>query len=156
MQSFVPLHVGDVVTIQQPVHLLPGEGNHRVFVLGPLELFLGERFVVQHEAIVFPEDAFDLVALAIDENVQRAVKGVITDLKFDDGGQPPVAFSEIYGRTVQVDGRQRRARTQYRVHDETWPELASNRESHSAGGQSAHSRTQPLECRSRITASLRV
>ena len=54
MQLFVWFHLHDVVTVQQPVHLLTRYGDHFVCAFGSLEFFLGQALVVKHEAVVFP------------------------------------------------------------------------------------------------------
>ena len=66
MQLFVPLHQTDVVAIEQPVDLLPGQRHHRILRSRPAEFLLRQAFVIQHEAVVFPEQQLDLVAESSD------------------------------------------------------------------------------------------
>ena len=61
MQLFMAFHGTDIVAIEQPIHLLTGECYNVIFALGPLEFFLGQRLVIQHETIVLPKQAFDFV-----------------------------------------------------------------------------------------------
>lgn len=61
----MPFHQGDIIPIEQPIYLLTSEGNEFIGALWPLELFFSERLIVEHEAVVLPEQAFDFVALFV-------------------------------------------------------------------------------------------
>ncbi len=54
MQFFVRLHFGNIIAIEQPVDLFTGQGDDGFTRLGPFELFFGQGFIVEYEAIQFP------------------------------------------------------------------------------------------------------
>ena len=85
MQFFVPFHQADVVTIQQPVDLFAGQRHDFVMRTRPTEFLFGQRLVVQHEAVVFPHQQLDLVALPVGEGIEAAVEWIVSELLFDDG-----------------------------------------------------------------------
>jgi hypothetical protein len=77
MQFFMGCHPGDIVTVQQPIHLFARYGHQLVGSFGPLEFFFGQTFIIKHEAITLPKKTFDLVALAIGKRIKITVKGVV-------------------------------------------------------------------------------
>ena len=50
----------------------------------------------------FPEQALDLVPLAVGERIEAAVEGVVAQFLFDKGGKTAKAFAKIDGVSVQV------------------------------------------------------
>ena len=102
MQLFMPLHPADVIPIQQPVDLLASQRQKLIALAWPAEFFFGQALVVEHKGIVFPEQALDLVPLAVGEGIESTVEGVVAQFLFDDGGKAAKAFAKIDGVAVQV------------------------------------------------------
>jgi len=67
----------DVVAVQQPVDLLAGQRHQVIGRPRPFELFLGQGFVIEHKAVVFPHQAFDLVPLPVGEGVEGPGEGAV-------------------------------------------------------------------------------
>ena len=66
------VNLGDIIAIQQPIDLLPGHRQNSLIVLGPVEFFFGQGFVIKHKTIALPEQPFDFITLAIDEDIDLA------------------------------------------------------------------------------------
>jgi len=93
VQLFVRLELADVITIKQPVDLLARQRNDLIICRGPVEFLFRQRLVVQHEAIVFPQQTLDLVTAAIGKGVQVARKHVVTELQLHQCGQTPITLA---------------------------------------------------------------
>ena len=93
MQLFVSLHQADVIAVQQPVDLLAAQRHEFITRPWPAEFLFGQALVVEHKTIVFPEQALDLVPLAVGEGIEAAVKGVVAQFLFNDGGKATKAFA---------------------------------------------------------------
>jgi len=65
----------------------------------------------------FPEQALDLVPLAIGERIEAAVEGVVAQFLFDNGGKTAKAFAKIDGVAVQVYPRHIIGRPDIVAHD---------------------------------------
>jgi len=98
----MPLHLADVIAIQQPVDLLAGQRHELITLAWPAEFLFGQALVVEHKTIVFPEQALDLVAPAVGEGIETAVERVVAQFLFNDGGKAAKAFAKIDGVAVQV------------------------------------------------------
>ena len=59
----------------------------------PAEFLFGQALVIEHETIVFPEQALDLVPLAVGEGIEATVEGVVAQFLFDNGGKTAKAFA---------------------------------------------------------------
>ena len=79
-------HGVNIIAIEQPVYLLPGECDHLVSRLWPLEFLLFKALVIEDKAVVFPEQAFDFVTLFIGEGIELAGKRVVSQLTLNNGG----------------------------------------------------------------------
>ena len=64
-----------------------------------------------------PEQALDLVPLAVGEGIEAAVEGVVAQFHFDDGGKATKAFAKIDGIAVQVYPRHIMGRSEVLAHD---------------------------------------
>ena len=87
MSFFVRLHLADIVPVQQPVQLLTRESDQFVCFLWPLELVFSQTFVIQDKAVIFPEQALDLVPSTVGESVQVALKRVMSQLLLNQDRQ---------------------------------------------------------------------
>ncbi len=65
----------------------------------PAEFFFGQALVVEHKTIVFPEQALNLVALAVGEGIEAPVEGVVAQFLFDNRGYG-TGRSSAYRRTA--------------------------------------------------------
>ena len=54
-------------------------------MLGPLEFFFRQGFVIEHKTIALPEQTLDLIALPIDKNIELAIKGIMAKLQLNYG-----------------------------------------------------------------------
>ena len=55
MQRFMATHLCDIAAIQQPIDLLPSDCENVFIMLGPVEFFFRQGFVVEDKAIAFPK-----------------------------------------------------------------------------------------------------
>ena len=101
MQFFMPRHQRNIVAIEQPVNLFTGQGDNFFTTPGPAEFLLGQGFVIQHKTIVFPQQALNLVTPPICESIETAVKGIMPQLLFDNGGKAVALFAEIDRVTIE-------------------------------------------------------
>ena len=56
---------------------MTSEGDEFIGALWPLEFFFSERLIVNNEAVVLPEQAFDVVTRCVCEDVKLSAKGVV-------------------------------------------------------------------------------
>jgi len=68
--------------------------------LRPAEFLLGQRLVVENEAIVLPQQALDLVAPAVGEGIERAEKGIVAQLLLHQYRQALGLLAEVDRITV--------------------------------------------------------
>ena len=54
MQFLVPAHLHDIVAVEKPIDLFPGEHEQALTRFRPAEFLLSQCLVVEDEAIVFP------------------------------------------------------------------------------------------------------
>ncbi len=71
-----------------------------------MEFIVCQALVIKYKAIVFPEQAFDFIAVAISEGIEMAVKRIMPKLLLDQDRQPLEGLSKIDGIPVKVDRRQ--------------------------------------------------
>ena len=105
MQFLVPAHLHDIVAVEKPIDLFPGEHEQALTRFRPAEFLLSQCLVVEDEAIVFPHQALDLVAPAVGEGVERAVKGIMAQLLFHQHREAMRLLAEVDRITVQIDLR---------------------------------------------------
>jgi hypothetical protein len=73
---------------------LAGQRHELITLAWPAEFLFGQALVVEHKTTVFPEQAFDLVPLAVGEGIETAIEGVVAQFLFNDGGQTAKAFAK--------------------------------------------------------------
>ena len=78
-------HGVNIIAIKQPVYLLPGECHDLVSRLWPFEFFLFKTLVIEHKAVVLPEQTFDFISAFVGEGVEVTGKGVVTQLALNNG-----------------------------------------------------------------------
>ena len=77
------LHQRQIITIQQPVHLLASECHELIIAAGPMKAFFGKRLVIQDEPVVLPEQAFNLVALPVAKAIEHTAERIMSKLVLD-------------------------------------------------------------------------
>ena len=65
----------------------------------------------------FPEQALDLVPLAVGEGIEATVERVVAQFLFDNGGKAAKAFAKIDGVAVQIYPRHITGRPEVVAHD---------------------------------------
>ena len=69
----------------------------------PRESLAFQALLPQAKSVAMPVQRFDLVVMAVGEDVQRAGKGAQSEFLLDQDAQAVDGFSEIDGFAVQVD-----------------------------------------------------
>lgn len=110
MQFFMRVQQADIITIEQPVNLLAGQGQQVIGQTWPLEFLLCQRLVIEYKAIVFPHQTFDFIALAVGKGIQRPGKGIMPQFLLNQRRQPVDLLAKINGGTIKINLRHRQRR----------------------------------------------
>ena len=98
------LHAHYIIAIQQPVQLLPGQGDHLIVNLPrPFEASSFQTLLPQAKAVALPVQDLDLVALAVAEHKQLLGKRIVLQGLFDQDRQSVDAFAKVDNIPAQID-----------------------------------------------------
>jgi hypothetical protein len=112
-------HGTNIKAVKQPIYLLAVKRHDLFFMLGPNKFIFLKAFVIQHEAVVFPEQAFNFIASFIGEYIQVTSKRIVTQLTFYNGANSPKRLSKINRFRVKVNLGKRHAWPHHAGHDNT-------------------------------------
>lgn len=112
----------------------------RIVFTWPDKFIALQALLPQAKSVAMPVQRFDLVVMAIGEDVQRAGKGVQSEFLLDQDAQAVDGFSEVDGFAVQVDLLDGTARMHQRP---PWTQRAKA-VSHWGSGNAGISRRMPV------------
>jgi hypothetical protein len=119
MQLFMTFHGHNIKAVKQPIYLLAVKRHYLFLMLRPDKFIFLKAFVIQHEAIVFPEQAFDFIAPFISEHIKMTGKWIVTQFTLYNGANSPKRLSKINRFRVKINLGKRHAWPHHAGHDNT-------------------------------------